>query len=643
MLFQNTVVDRARFMRCALVLSLCAGGLHCGALRNQAEGPGQSPRERPTVVELRDPGYVVFAGWHMEGFEDFSAGMELADVRLAEPEYEMRPADVPTWGLGTGAIWVRFTMINYTSEDRWYVEVMPSVDRVEFFLIDKLSSQQRGVDAANAPMIAETVAGRAFPYAQYLLPHRNYVFPVRLDPGREYEIYMRVTSAGSRFFATRLRSFENFRQNDYAVQFGFGLYFGFFLSVAIYNLYMFLATREKSYLYYVIYVVSFGLTMYTAHGYAKETLWPNSPEWNSRSVTALGCLSLLSLLAFSYEFLSIGVGPRYPILRALFRAALGVGAVAFVYCCFFVNPFVWTAAFYVSIAGLSLVFCSGCYVLIRGDRQALFFVLGWTFFLLLLIAEMLMSLGVLSWNWYSYSDLLLGSAIELGILSYALADRYRVLKREKSRAEKKLVDERERIYGDLHDQVGSELTGALVSLRSTSTAGETLVRDNVESALRNLRDIVYLSNPASDAARDLEGDMREYLERLESTGRYQVEASLEPVGVRLPMTQRLQVLRIFLEWMTNVVRHSRARSIRVDWLRRGGASVLRIYDNGDGFAWSGESQREGQGLRTIRGRALRLGARVRVRATRPGSLFRLRIPLTIDTNTNPATRGSSTL
>jgi signal transduction histidine kinase len=80
-------------------------------------------------------------------------------------------------------------------------------------------------------------------------------------------------------------------------------------------------------------------------------------------------------------------------------------------------------------------------------------------------------------------------------------------------------------------------------------------------------------------------------------------------GVVMPAPEVEDVLRIVREAVTNAARHGEADEVRIA-LQRGDESVLRITDNGRGFAPSDNGH--GFGLTTMRERAARIGGTVSV-------------------------------
>ena len=87
----------------------------------------------------------------------------------------------------------------------------------------------------------------------------------------------------------------------------------------------------------------------------------------------------------------------------------------------------------------------------------------------------------------------------------------------------------------------------------------------------------------------------------------------------------LQIMRIVQEALTNAVRHSHGKEIRIQAVASDGGVQVAISDNGTGFVPS--QQVVGQGLRNMYQRAFRIGAELQIHHDN-GTEVRLYVPVT---------------
>ncbi|MDQ3215212.1 MAG: hypothetical protein M3P99_03920 [Pseudomonadota bacterium] len=213
-------------------------------------------------------------------------------------------------------------------------------------------------------------------------------------------------------------------------------------------------------------------------------------------------------------------------------------------------------------------------------------------------------------------------------------DRLRESERLKASAQ-----ERQRIMQDMHDGLGSQLLSSLMLVERGAMSNEQVAQILRESIDDMRLAIDALAAEDSDLLAAL-GNMRFRMEpRLKAAGMdLQWDARNLPEEVDLDPNSVLPVLRITQEALTNAIKHSRARMVRVtlaldhegdsQWLS------IRITDNGRGLA-AGNST--GRGLLNMRNRAQRIGAFLKFESVAgAGTMIMIRLPL--DATPGPTTR-----
>jgi signal transduction histidine kinase len=207
-------------------------------------------------------------------------------------------------------------------------------------------------------------------------------------------------------------------------------------------------------------------------------------------------------------------------------------------------------------------------------------------------------------------------------------DRLRESERVKASAQ-----ERQRIMQDMHDGLGSQLLSSLMLVERGA-----LTNEQVAQILRESIDDMRL---AIDALAAEDSDLLSALGNM----RFRMEPRLKAAGMELQWDARglpeeldidpdavLPVLRIVQEALTNAIKHSRARAVRVtlgvdhdgdaQWLS------IRITDNGRGLA-AGTSG-SGRGMLNMRNRAGKIGALLKVETVPgAGTMILLRLPLNL--------------
>jgi signal transduction histidine kinase len=168
------------------------------------------------------------------------------------------------------------------------------------------------------------------------------------------------------------------------------------------------------------------------------------------------------------------------------------------------------------------------------------------------------------------------------------------------------TEERERIYRNLHDDVGGKLLGLAISAQRANLPQEA---DMARSALQDLRDVVSRSASAEVELQDVFADLRtETGYRLKQVGMaldWQVPEGAIPH--RVTAENALDISRILRESVTNVLRHAQADRIVVSHRMDGDTLVLTVEDNGVGIP---EGVRSHRGMVSMKTRAELLGGSI---------------------------------
>lgn len=204
------------------------------------------------------------------------------------------------------------------------------------------------------------------------------------------------------------------------------LYFGGLLSLAIYNFLLFLSLKDRSHLYYTLFAITLILGMFTGNGYGRIYLWPNAKVWDTISQTTFFSLAGALHLWFTTSFLNT--------LRYTPSLHRWLNGFAISYCltaAALVASMVWSfsstpalkVAFLIALPGTLCALYAGIRVYRHNNRSALYFLLACCALWLGAIIAGLRAFDLVPSNAVTLHALQIGSAIEMLLLSFALAQR----------------------------------------------------------------------------------------------------------------------------------------------------------------------------------------------------------------------------
>jgi PAS domain S-box-containing protein len=198
-------------------------------------------------------------------------------------------------------------------------------------------------------------------------------------------------------------------------------------------------------------------------------------------------------------------------------------------------------------------------------------------------------------------------------------------------------EERRRIARELHDEAGQLLTSLLVGLRTledsrklteVKTQGLRL-RKITAQALDEVGRLARGLHPTVLDDHGLGVALSRYVAEYTKTHKISVVLKLdEPDSSNLPSAVQIGLYRIVQEALTNVARHSGAKTVRIEFARSATALEVVIGDDGCGFdakAVAISSHR--LGIQSMKERAAMLGGTVSFASRGRGTKILVRIPL----------------
>lgn len=331
------------------------------------------------------------------------------------------------FGYTRAAVWIRTDLRRAPQAPAaWRLALaFPSLDRIDVFLV------------APDGQVSHQVSGDLLPFSARPLPHRDHVFPLELAAGKDYALYVRVVSEGSLTVPLTLWTPAALSANDHYGYAGDALYFGTLLALLLYNLLIWLSLGEGVFLRYVAFVASIAVGFAGQNGFGAQFLWPDSPAWGNDAFPVGMAAAGFFACMFTRSFL--GTRQSVPKLDRMVVAALLAFALSAL------APWLFGYHAAAILTSLSAIFFApitvwcGLACMLRGHPGARYFLLAWLFLLVGVMVMALRNFGWLPTTWLTTHIMQIGSMVEMLLLSFALADRINVMRREREEARKAVM------------------------------------------------------------------------------------------------------------------------------------------------------------------------------------------------------------
>ena len=364
--------------------------------------------------------------------EDAARTLTINDVagEKGDGRFTLSDRDSLSLGLSGSALWVRFTVVNSSSKPAdWILENdHPLWDFVEFYAKDE-----------NGAWTMKR-AGDHVPFSEREIAYRKSTFHATIPPGAERTFYTRlygeiVQSVKIKIALWPEDAFHNGNTTEYIL---LGLFFGSMAVMFFYNLFLFFYVGDRSYLWYVLYVLGISLCWFAYTGLSFQYLWPNSAYMADNASILFALTGFFFAALFGRSFLETR---RYtPRLDALFllSAAMSLAGIAFLALGFF--KLALGMSYQAQITSSLLYITAGAIRIYQGYRPARFYLLSWSMVGVGHIIMFLKDTGFLPYNALTLWAPQMGTWLDVVLLSFALADRINFIMAEREKVAAKLLE-----------------------------------------------------------------------------------------------------------------------------------------------------------------------------------------------------------
>lgn len=353
-------------------------------------------------------------------YEDISASATIDDVAQVFEDEATTQFSVGDTNIGysSSAWWVKLSFHNPQSAPKEIIL------RQAYPLIDNLQLWTRSYESH----WSVKQYGDKFPFSHREIYHREFLFPLIIPARSTKEYFLRYESEGSLDIALSIHEPQHLLSFVGTQQLIYGLYYGGFMVLVLYNLFIFIAVRDKAFLYYLLYIFFYGLYMGAHNGLTFQYFWPNHPQIGNEGLLVTLSLSLVFALQFSTDILNIKEFSK--LLNRIAKCLMIACVVAIPAVLTMPYAFMAPVMTVLTLTIMPLFFVMGVLRLASGYRPARYFMLAWTALIFSVIVYVLKVFGVLPRTFFTENGFQIGSIIEMVLLSLALGSRMTELKQQ---------------------------------------------------------------------------------------------------------------------------------------------------------------------------------------------------------------------
>ncbi|MCB9252904.1 MAG: GHKL domain-containing protein [Flavobacteriales bacterium] len=377
-------------------------------------------------VELFKEDHNRVIGKYLEVLEDAQDQLS-PEQALRSKKYEKKNLKVPNLGFTTRAFWVRFNLENHWADTFFALQINQS-------LLDKVTLYEY---SDKGDLLSETTLGEFSDLNKRPFKDQYLIFNTYLKKKEKKTYLLKIVSGEQILLPLQVSTIQQALERNRNRDILFGIYFGIIFVMMAYNFFLYFSVRDISYLYYVVYIFFVGFAQACLEGYTLKYMWPDNFWIASRSVYFATSLVCVSSILFMRNFLH--TKEYTPKLEILFRFIY----ISFILCVIansiVVNKFTHNLTqIAVGLVSFTLLFTS-LNVYRKGYRPAKYFLIAWIVLIVGVFIFVLKDAGIIEANVLTTYTMQIGSAIEVILLSLALADRINILKKEKEETQAEIL------------------------------------------------------------------------------------------------------------------------------------------------------------------------------------------------------------
>ena len=342
-----------------------------------------------------------------------------------------KPSQQQTLNLGysDAAVWVRFTVHNQSGQHLSLLleHSHPFMNKIDLY---KISS---------GSIVWHKRSGIQYPPEDREIHNPSHVFRIALSGGETASFYMRIVNTGRMIVPLTLWQPDTFYKDARIKQTILGVFYGIVVSLLIYNMFICITLRDRSYYFYILYLFFLLIYQLNADGFGFLYLWSDSDFMIRYSAIIGWNLSLFFYLFFTRSFISIKANfPRFDKGLVFFSLVFPVNILIAFY------SGVLTSCRIISrlqmLLIVALIAISIASIVFKKSRPAVFYFFAMICLVSGIVVASLPTVSGTSVTFLSRYGLHIGTVLELMLLAIGLGDRINSIRKQFFDAQQTIVE-----------------------------------------------------------------------------------------------------------------------------------------------------------------------------------------------------------
>lgn len=399
-------------------------------------------------------------------FQDSSSKLSFEQIRKNPSLFKPNTPQVTNFGISQNTNWIRFELFNNSDFNEVVLNLPnPIIDKVAFYFV-------------RADGTIDSIRHDNFtPITNRQFNHQFYLHALPLKKQESVICYLKLNSNQQILAPVTLHSPKKVLSLISSSDTQTGIYLGIMIVMLLYNLFVYLSVRDKDYIVYCHYIFWVTITQATLLGFSHRFIWGNNIWLSQHMMTLCGAMSGIATILFAQVFL------RTKYFTPKLNFALNLSIVAYVISIGLLIANFRMEAYqmvnFIAVIGSILVIAVAWIIYRKKYKPARYFLIGWSIFFASVIIFVFKDYNIIPYNSFTIHSIEIGSALEAIFLSFALAGKINILKKEKELSQAEaltIAKENERIIREQNQILEAKVKERTIELIASNTElSQTLV------------------------------------------------------------------------------------------------------------------------------------------------------------------------
>lgn len=241
-------------------------------------------------------------GKHFVMIEDVHSIYDINQMFTPQLRKKFKPSqqEVLNFGFTSSTYWAKLNLQSTEKiNNKWFLEIAyPLLDKVSVYVIDEHSS-------TTPKVIKQWHVGDTVEFAKRPVSQVNFVFPIEFEPQQHLTVLVKVANSGPLTAPVNLYSERRYDQHSANFQLYSGFFYGMMLAMIFYNLFIFMATKDNSYFFYVNSISAQFAFAFVMYGHANQYWFAQHPQLTYYAPSVFMCITCITAVMFCQRFLQL--------------------------------------------------------------------------------------------------------------------------------------------------------------------------------------------------------------------------------------------------------------------------------------------------------------------------------------------------